>query len=456
MDIFGTKKLTKTVNELSETIAKQNEKISEQAMELKAARTPLNIPFRNFGTQIFPHWRAVKEQDAFKTMDMIYSIVSKLATAAAMVPFLGFDKKKNTDLNEKDKLVKFLDTLGFEEKEKMFIYLWLCGEVFMLKNKIELGVNKGLQSVSFLHPARVVVVLSETFPVEVVGYIYFDAERGVQFNIPVEDVVAVKFFNPTPFNQDEWRGLSPIKVLARVLTMTSSIDDAATAQVQNGGVPGIVYDKTPGLAPDVIGQRRDNFGKFLRNSDNKGAPYFSANELGYLALGTKLSDMEIEALSQAGFERMCNAYGVSSVLFNNKQASTESNVQEMIKEMYTSTIMPNVIRVQDAMNKGLLGDIETTGVIKADFTNIKPLQDDMAKKVTALKDAWWLTGNEKREEMTYDNMVEQPLMDEILIPTGLQKLEDLDIQVEPVVNVANEYNNTGLAPVKRLKDGTNY
>jgi HK97 family phage portal protein len=426
-----------------------NRKWNALQLQLKAIQqSNMAASFNNFTTQIFPHWSVIREIDSYQTIDDIYSVVKKLATASALVDFYGYDKKGGEDLPDSDKLTQFLTTLDFEQKEIMYTYLYLFGEVFAYKNRIDVGLNAGLSSLSFLHPSRMVIALSTGFPTEIVGYKYQDTTNGIEFPIALEDIMFIKLVNPSISRSEEWRGLSPIKVLAKRLTRIQAGEDASVAQMQNGGVPGIVYDKTPNLASDVIGARRDNFGRFLRNSDNKGAPYFSANELGYIALGTPLADMDVAGLQNIDFDKICNAYGVSSVLFNNKQASTESNVKEMKKEMYTNTILPNIYRVESAFNKSVVPEIKTKGVIKCDTSEIPELQLDMAKAAVALSSMYWLTGNEKREAMMYDQDSD-PLMDKYIIPSGMMLLDDLDMSaVQPIPNVANDY----AAPVVALNN----
>ncbi len=418
----------------------------------------LAASFSNFSTQIFPTWRIIQEMDAYQTMAFIYAVVSKLATTSAMIPFYGYDKKNDTDLPESDPLSKFLETLDFEQKEILYTYLYLCGEVFMYKERIELGVNAGAFTVRFLHPGRVVLVLSQSFPVQVIGYKYQDTTNGVAFDIPMEDVIFIKLPNPSVDTMEEWRGLSPMKVLSRTINRMQAEEDVTVAQLQNGGVPGIVYNKTLGLAPDVVSRQKDNFGRFIRNKDNKGAPYFAGYEMGHIALGTPLTDMEVNALALADQSMVCNVFGVSKVLFNDTSASTESNVQEMIKEMYTNTIIPNITRVEGRLNKDLVPELKTKGIIKADTSEIKALQEDQLKLVQALKDAWWLEGNEKRDRMSYDKST-NPLMGQFIIPSGMMLIDDLNIVVPDVDNTAGDYvapadanKNPKVVP---LKTGTN-
>jgi phage portal protein BeeE len=267
--------------------------------------------------------------------------------------------------------------------------------------------------------------------------------------------VFIKLPNPSMDTMEEWRGLSPIKVLTRTINRMRSEEDVTVAQLQNGGVEGIVYNKALGLADGVVGAQKDNFGRFIRNKDNKGAPYFAAYEMGYIQLGTPLTDMEVNALAEADQSMVCNVFGVSKVLFNDTSASTESNVQEMVKEMYLNTIIPNVHRVESRLNKEIVPEIRTKGIVKADVSDIDALKIDRVKLLTALSTAYHLTPNEKRTEDGYDQSSDE-LMNKLLVPSNLVPLEDL-VMPPPVDNTANDYvaPAAGRANVVPLKTGTN-
>ncbi len=179
--------------------------------------------------------------------------------------------------------------------------------------------------------------------------------------------------------------------------------------------------------------------------------------MGVIHLGSTLTDMEVTALAGIDFDRICNALGVSSILFNEKSASTESNVEEMLAEAYINTIIPMVLRVEGSLNKGLMlgtgtPEIKSKGVIKCDTSDIKALQEDQTELVNALAAAWWLTPNEKRQAQMYDQ-AEDELMDKYLVPSNLVPIDDL-VMPEPLDNSAQDY-QAGRAAVVPIKTGTN-
>lgn len=383
--------------------------------------------FSSISATIFPSWNIFKEIELYRINDDINAVVSKLAVNSATIPFYGYDAKSGEDLLPEDPLSILLSKLDFTEKEILYTHFYLFGEVFLYKNKVELGPNAGVLSTDFLHPNFMQLVLTTGFPTEIAGYIYRDPERGIQLNFLPDEIIFIRTVNPATNFYERWRGVSKASVLAQTLTRLKAGRDASVGQLQNGGGKSIVFQEASDFeAIEKTGMRKENYSKFTRNPDNVGAPYFAGGgKMGILRLNDSLVDLDIKALAQWDFDKICNVFGVSSILFNNKGASTESNVQEMKKEMYTNTILPNIYRVEGALNKYLVPDVKTKGVVKCDVSEIKELHEDTTRQAAALAQMWWLTGNEKRETMMYGEDVDDELMNKYIIPAGMVLLDDL-------------------------------
>lgn len=399
-------------------------------------------------TSIYPSWQDIENIQTYITVDDVYSIVSYLAQTAARIPMYGYEvvndsamksmkkysktsllgkhyqTKAMQDLPEKDKFVEFLSTLSYENLVMYYTILYVTGELFLYKEIIELGPNAGKV---VLHPMKgqnVVVVVSDTFPQRVIGYEYFDA--GFNGSLTLDDVIHVKYFNPTITNGQQWRGLSPLQVLSKRLTRWNASMDASVSQMQNGGVPGIVYEKSD-FAIETLGQRKNDFASYLRNSSNKGAPYFAAGEMGYLQLGLSLADMDVSDLAGIDFTKLCNAYKFPEILLNNQDSSTYNNVASAEKMLYTNSILPNIYLFRDAIVNGVIPVYATDGVkrtIEIDLSEIPALQEDMKMQADALSSMWWTTPNEKRDMMGFEEL-DEPLMNQIIIDSGKQLLTDL-------------------------------
>lgn len=410
MDIFGQKALAKSLDKMITTVKQANDQRIAALMS-------------QFYTQIFPNYKVVKEQMVYQTMDDIYAVVSRLAMTSAMVPLYG-EGKDGTEVDNADNVNFILDQLTFQFKEATYLNLLTSGEAFILKKRLELGPNAGRIKLKNLNPANIVVQVSEYFPFEITGYTYQDAGRGLSFFIPVEDVIYIKLENPTVDANEQIRGLSPIRVLTMRLTRLQAQMDVSVSQMQNGGLPGVLYDKSPGFGIDEANMHKENFGAFVKNKANKSAPYIWGGDVGYVPIGSTLADLDLASLADIDFDKICNVYGVSSTWFNNKKAATESNVKEMVRLIYTNAVLPNVMRFQDAINDQLISQIGTEARIRYDISDITELQKDMRDKAETYARLPIIVPNEVREGMGWDR-IDDPMMDKPLVKAGYYPIEDL-------------------------------
>lgn len=434
MDLFGNKALNKSLDKMMSTMKAIND-------------SRIAAMISNFYTQIFPNYKVIKEQLVYQTMDDIYAVVSRIAMTSAMVPLYG-EGRDGTEIDTNDNINFVLDQLTFQTKESIYLNLLTTGECFILKHKLELGPNAGKVKLMVLNPANVIVHIGESFPYQIIGYTYQDSTKGVNFNIRYEDMVYIKLHNPSTDINDEIRGLSPIRVLAMRLTRLQAQMDVSVAQMQNGGLPGVIYDKSPGFGVDEANLHKENFANFLKNSTNKSAPYIWGGDVGYVPIGSTLADLDLASLADIDFDKICNVYGVSSTWFNNKKAATESNVKEMVRLIYTNAVLPNVMRVQDALNEQLIPDVKSEAKIRYDISDITELQKDMRDKAETYARLPVIVPNEVREGMGWDR-INDPMMDKPLVKAGYYPIEDLT----PVDITTNDY--TGNNPRVPQGDITN-
>ncbi len=426
-DIFGVRKLKSEVKVL-------NDKLDGQKA-LTIPQMALAAQFTNFNTQIFPNYNIIKEEFIYQIMDDIYSVVSRLATTAAMIP-LTAEAKDGSELPDSDKLVAFVNSLTLEAKEKFYTNLYLQGEIFAWKEKIDFGVNAGVQRLVHLTPSEMVVIISQKFPIDVVGYRLYDSINGYSKDFDATEILFVKTFNPTRDKMLKFRGFPATTALKQRLTRVQSELDVSIAQMQNGGVPGVMYEKVP-LEPGALGKRQDNFARFLNNANNKGAPYMLNGDVGYFAIGSQLADMQLAELANIDFSKICNAFSVSSIIFNNHDASRNSNMEQVIKSFYTNAVLPQVKRFVDGLNASVVPDIQTKGKICYDTSDIAELQADLKVTADALGAAPVMQPNDVIEKMGGERSTD-PDMDKWYIKTGYVAIEDM-VPPADLVNAAADY-----------------
>jgi HK97 family phage portal protein len=465
MDLFGKKKIAALDKELQTIKETLTEKTISPTFDLKGLQTSLT----NWNVASYSSWNTRREIETYVEIDDIYSIISLLATTAATIPMYGYtvtnddalkryqresgiqkkyyQTKSMQDLPEGDPVYKLLEKPNearFEFMESLYTLLFINGEVFLWKERIKFGPKAGVTRMHILHPADMIVFVSITFPQVITSYRYV-TPYGEIIDFDVDEIIQIKYCNPRNLYQQQFRGMSPITSLRKRLARIEGSMNVSVSQMQNGGVPGIVYDKVNAgtkEAKEVGDMRKVAFASYLNNTANKGAPYFSSGELGYLALGLPLVDMNLVELNKEDFAKLCNAYHISNILLNNDASSTESNVKVQTKRMYTNSILPNVYRVRDAFINNLLPDFPgVKRYIEADISDVTELQEDMQTQSQALKLMEWITPNEKRKIQRFDDS-DEPMMDDIIISSGQMLLADLGGVADPNNTDLNNTNDT--------------
>lgn len=474
----------------------------KEIKELKAQVRTLQS-FNNFNAlaninrniAIYPTWDMSEQSKRYTDTDDIYSIIRLLAVTAAGIPMYGYEKtpdqkafrnlvreqkyyspykyknlqtKALEDLPEDDPVAILLenpneDMSRFEFLESVYSSLFLCGEAFLLKQRPEDGKNAGKTvDLLVLFPQCVTLRVTSTLPRKVVGYDYTINGTKVFENLPAEQVIHIKYWNPDITQSgNELRGLSPIKILKHRLVRLESNMNVSVAQLQNSGVETIVYDETPTTGQevvDIIGNRKNNYYKFASNVSNAGMPYFASGKMGVIQLGSTLADMNVDALAKTDFKKVCNIWAISDRLFNNDATGSEVSDTGARKGLFTNAVLPNVQRVRDALVRGLLPDFrdgivlegENGEVVKVpgdgkdryidlDISQITELHEDIAKKVAQFANLPIMIPNMILEEMGFPTVEDDPNMDKVYVKSGYTPIDDFEVlpPIDPVTDNGN-------------------
>lgn len=101
-----------------------------------------------------------------------------------------------------------------------------------------------------------------------------------------------------------------------------------------------------------------------------------------------------------------------------------------LKMLYTNSILPNIHLFRDALIRGIL-PMYNDGIVRTieiDISDIPAMQDDMKTQAEALGAMWWITPNEKRDIQDFE-IIDEPVMNQIIIDSGKQLITDLTITV---------------------------
>jgi phage portal protein BeeE len=100
-------------------------------------------------------------------------------------------------------------------------------------------------------------------------------------------------------------------------------------------------------------------------------------------------------------QQWCRVFGLPQVLFDTDTTSY-NNYQNALRDMMTNTIIPLCSTLRDELNRWLLPIYGEDVYIDFDITSIPEMQQDMERMTRVLRDANWLTMDEKRVAMNYE------------------------------------------------------
>lgn len=404
----------------------------------------------------------------------VYSIVRRIAKTAAGIPLYVYKVKDDGALKEyeyaskqhnfttqsvvrkqllKTKALELVDAANplqvlidtpnpiytsAEHKEGAYMFRLLTGNTYLYAPLLELGPSAGQPGEMWLLPSQFTVPkLSNTWPRAIAGY---QLNLGRPIDLSAEDVIHIRYFNPNfTLAGDELVGLSPLKAGSKLLDRQISETDYMVNAFQNSGISGAFANESMDWdEKDVAGygKMKSDFYSEASGTRNARKILFTGGKWKYHQIGLGPVDMDVLNSEVRTFKKLCNLYGISDILFNNSDASTESNVKEMVKQMYTNAALPEVYAYRDAINARITPAFNKKGAkyfVDCDISGIPELQEDMKLMAdifaalpimcpNVINDAF---GNGKSTD---------PLMDKWYIKTGYNAIDDL-AAVDPLPQI---------------------
>jgi HK97 family phage portal protein len=248
-------------------------------------------------------------------------------------------------------------------------------------------------------------------------------------DIDKSQVIAWKSWNPD-FNsttRSHLRGISPIRAAYKTLRMSNSAADASASMALNGGAKGAFSPKIiNGVAASVNENQAADIQRIvnqnINGTDNKGKISILQTPWDYTNLGLSSIDMELIESMNYTLHQWCRVFGLPGVIFDTS-VSSYNNYQNAMRDLMTNTIVPLACELRDELNKYLPKAFGENVYIDFDITALPELQQDMERMSRILRDANWLTMDEKRVAMNYER--KGGAFDHAYVNQGLITLEQV-------------------------------
>lgn len=245
-------------------------------------------------------------------------------------------------------------------------------------------------------------------PKDLYGLLGYKLMVGQGINLPKDQVCHWRSWNPD-FNdvtRSHLRGVSPLRSAWKLLRMSNNAADASAKMTYNGGakgalVPEVVNNNVPQMTPEQASTIQRAINERLNGTDNKGSVGILQYPYNYLNFGLSSVDMELVKTMQLSLHQWCRVFGLPIVLFDT-DTSSYNNYTNAMRDLITNTIVPLCCELRDELNAWLVPRFGENVYIDFDISALPELQSDMEKMVQQLKQADWLTFDEKRTAMGYD------------------------------------------------------
>ncbi len=293
---------------------------------------------------------------------------------------------------------------GVEFFESLVSYLLINGNAFVLK------VQDGKGEVGELHllrPDRVeVVVGSQGVPQ---GYRYKVGDE--EWFYPVDavsgrsKVLHIKYFHPL----SDWYGLSPIESAATSIDQHNQASVWNQALLQNGAKPSgalivNVSEDLPGgtLSDEQYMRIRQQVDEQFSGSANAGRPLLLEGGMDWKEMSLTPKDMDFIDMKHSAARDIALSFGVPPQLLGIPGDNTYSNLVEARLAMWEQTVIPLMDKLCNSLNNWLTPDYGKGRQLVYNLDKIYALSPRREKIWARLRDADYMTVNEKRQAVGLD------------------------------------------------------
>ena len=368
----------------------------------------------------------------YEQVKYAYAVISWIAKKAAKVPFILFNYNAKGD-KERIKVNALINLIerpnsyqsSFEFKFQAYGYLLSTGALYIHIPRL----SSGRWTEMHIIPSDYVQPVYDVRFSGPKSFIINDTGLTISADEMLYIFQPSLMFDQVGVGES---GHSPMKALLTVLKKTADIDIADLATIQNGGLAGIITDKsaTEGLTVEQQSIIETQLKTKAYGPQNKGKFLVTAGDVSFIPLGLSPIDLNLYQANMQVLRDICIVYHVPYIIFDQTDSSSSfgSHIREARKMAYTDAILPIVEMLTDAINHYGIEPFGKGLVLDYDTASIEELQIDAKAQAETLSLQWWKTIGQKQREsgMEVDPQFENVYM----VPTGLVKMEEIDFNAQ--------------------------
>jgi len=338
-------------------------------------------------------------KEGFQTNPIVYRAVRMIAEAAASVPLLLYDGRKELADHP---LLRLMVTpnprdSGTVLREALFGYLLVSGNAYLEA----VSDSKQVRELYALRPDRMRVVPgADGWPA---GYEYQVGGQSVQFDqhaAPVPQILHLTLFHPL----NDHYGLSPMEAAAASIDIHNAAGGWNKALLDNAARPSgaLVYAGPPGatLGAEQFERLKSELEASFQGSANAGRPLLLEGGLDWKPLSLTPKDMDFMEAKAAAARDIALAFGVPPMLLGLPGDNTYANYAEANRIFWRQTVIPLASRIADSIAHWL-SPVYGAAKLQPDLDRIDALSQEREALWSRLGKANFLNVDEKREAVGY-------------------------------------------------------
>lgn len=364
------------------------------------------------GRAVWPNRSAaLQASEGYQKNIIAYRCIRMVAEAAASVPFILYDGKKEIDSHP---LLDLLDQPNPLQDGASLLEAWysfgqISGNFYL--ERVD-GLRNEPGELYTLRPDRVRVVPGENgFPA---GWEYTVAGQTrrvmADFDAGKIPILHMKLFHPS----SDWYGMSPLDPAAWSVDAFSAAAAYSKAILDNSAVPSGAIKVLPnkdGTSRNLDEKQRERLRGEIESrysgAANAGRPMVLDGGLDWVQFGLTMDDLQFVDTKRDSARDIALAFGVPPMMLGIPGDNTYSNYQEANKAFWRMTVLPLASRTAKALTNWLCpcyGKVGSQGRglhLAPNADGIDALAEDRKQQWDRINGTAFLTLNEKREAIGY-------------------------------------------------------
>jgi HK97 family phage portal protein len=381
--------------------------------------------------------RRIEDKSSKRKLEALLKVTKNDLTPQQQVKKLILENKAYSDellnmpLDQPNALQTWTEFLALYKT-----FLATNGNVYLFMLSPNNGPNKGTPQSFYILPSQDIQIilkhgadmLGTESPIH--SYMLIQGNSFIEF--PADKVIHIKTSNPNfDMNGSHLYGQSRLRAALRNIQSSNKGLDLNIKTLQSGGAFGFIHAKGSPLQPEQASEIKERLKEMNSNPEDLAKIAGISSEIGFTRLS--LTSAELQPFEYLNFDQkqIANVLGWSDKLLNNDGAATMNNIDNERKRVITDNIHPDLLLLQDALNKKFLPlfkGFENTELV-FDISELPEMQQDIKEMATwavSLLDKGALTRNEVRDILTFAKVDNDDMDEYTVIDNPIKLSESLD------------------------------